>query len=226
MKHRRIALIAVLALGLAGCAQPQPAAQPTAAKSTTVAQSPTAAPSTPQTATQPPAPAPVAAPAQPAGLRSVHSPGVVTMDEALQSGQCHAQVLDGAAGYVLPDPACTPGAVDPAVTAATLATTICKTGYTTTVRPPSSQTSKFKATALAAYGIAADPSVELDHLIPLELGGANSASNLWPESNRAGATATTNPKDALENRLNKAVCSGAMTLETAWQVMLDWPHNL
>src|SRR5579872_5329391 len=40
----------------------------------------------------------------------------------------------------LPDPTCTPGSIDPAVTQATILSTICVNGYTKTVRPPVSYT--------------------------------------------------------------------------------------
>jgi hypothetical protein len=64
---------------------------------------------------------------------------------------------------------------------------------------------------------------EYDHLVSLELGGANSVSNLWPEPNKSGATGTTNPKDAVENTLHKAVCSHQVTLAAAQQAIAhDW----
>ena len=111
----------------------------------------------------------------------------------------------------LPDPRCTPGAVDPAVTQGNLRSTICHPGYTQTVRPPSSQTSKFKfEVAYPAYGDPHSKKTELDHLVSLELGGANDAANLWPES-----PPTPNPKDKVENALHAAVCSGQVTLAAA-----------
>lgn len=54
----------------------------------------------------------------------------------------------------LPDPACTPGATDPRVTQATLATTICSRGYTAIVRPPLNVTEKIK---LRGCGYVAGP---------------------------------------------------------------------
>src|ERR1700687_1954524 len=41
---------------------------------------------------------------------------------------------------ILPDPKCTPGAVDPSVTQDNIDSTICVSGYTKTVRPPVSVT--------------------------------------------------------------------------------------
>ena len=44
------------------------------------------------------------------------------------------------------------------------------------VRPPESQTEDFKfSQACPAYGLAAGTTSELDHMVPLELGGANAA---------------------------------------------------
>jgi hypothetical protein len=109
----------------------------------------------------------------------------------------------------LPDPRCTPGAVDPAVTQGNLRSTICHPGYTKTVRPSSSQTDKFKyEVAYPAYGEPHSKKTELDHLVSLELGGANDAANLWPES-----PPTPNPKDKVENALHAAVCDGKVTLK-------------
>ncbi|MGA7205825.1 MAG: hypothetical protein WBX27_14470 [Specibacter sp.] len=148
-------------------------------------------------------------------IRHVHSPRAVDVDEQLVSGKCHAGVVNAASGDYLPDPSCTPGAVDPAVTEANIASTICHSGYTATVRPPASATDRFKVASLAAYWEVEDHTVELDHLVSLEIGGANSASNLWPELNRVGATGTTNPKDAVEDTLHAAVCDHKVTLLAA-----------
>lgn len=111
----------------------------------------------------------------------------------------------------LPDPRCTPGAVDPAVTQGNLRSTICHPGYTKTVRPSSSQTDTFKyEVAYPAYREPHSKKTELDHLVSLELGGANDAANLWPEY-----PPTPNPKDKVENALHAAVCDGKVTLKAA-----------
>ncbi|TIH33788.1 hypothetical protein D4765_13980 [Subtercola vilae] len=148
-------------------------------------------------------------------LRQIHSPGTVERDLTLPAGQCHMIVVDADAGEYLPDQTCTPGAVDPAVTQESIDATICVSGYTSTVRPPSTDTNKIKTMELAAYGIAYDKTIELDHQIPLELGGANSVSNLWPEANTSTATTVNNPKDQVENDLKTAVCDHTVTLIAA-----------
>jgi hypothetical protein len=111
----------------------------------------------------------------------------------------------------LPDPRCTPGAVDPNVTQANLRVTICHPGYTKTVRPSASVTSRFKyEVAYPAYRERHSKKTELDHLVSLELGGANDAANLWPEY-----PPTPNPKDSVENALHAAVCDGRVKLTAA-----------
>jgi hypothetical protein len=125
------------------------------------------------------------------------------------AGSCHYDVLNASAGDYLPDPHCTPGATNPRVTQANLASTICKTGYTASIRPPASITGREKQASEAAYGFHGKAATtEYDHLISLELGGdPNSAQNLWPEPNKSSATGTTNPKDKVENTLRTLVCN-------------------
>ena len=110
----------------------------------------------------------------------------------------------------MPDPTCTPGAIDPAVTQQNIASTICRSGYTATVRPSTSQTNKVKSQMYKVYGIPVGTTSELDHLVSLELGGSNDIANLWPE-----VGSLPNPKDKVENDLHRAVCSGEVTLAAA-----------
>jgi hypothetical protein len=127
----------------------------------------------------------------------------------------------------LPDPACTPGVVSDRVSQDNLARTICHAGYTKTVRPPEADTEAFKKKIMVAYhesGPLGD--YELDHLVPLELGGSNDAGNLWPERNDHPGGAI-NSKDLVENALNKAVCSHKVTLAAAQQTIAsDWTTAL
>jgi len=121
----------------------------------------------------------------------------------------------------MPDPHCTPGAVNPAVTQATINQTICVSGYTKTIRPSESITEPEKLASMAAYGYSGrSPSdFEYDHLVSLELGGAvNDPRNLWPESG-----ASPNPKDAVEDTLHRMVCDGQMPLAQAQRIIAtDW----
>jgi hypothetical protein len=54
---------------------------------------------------------------------------------------------------------------------------------------------------------------EVDHLIPLELGGSNRLKNLWPEPYDIEWNARV--KDRLENHLHAMVCSGEIDLPKA-----------
>ena len=73
---------------------------------------------------------------------------------------------------------------------------------------------------MAAYGDRRGISdYEYDHFVPLELGGAtNDARNLWPEPG-----ASPNPKDAVEDYLNREVCERKMTLAHAQSaIVANW----
>ena len=131
-----------------------------------------------------------------------------------------------------PDPALTPGAINPAVRQATIGATICVAGWTATVRPPVAYTNTLKVEQIAQYGYR-DPrtaSYEEDHLIPLELGGApRDPRNLWPEPYAAsladGRATGARVKDAFETALKRAVCAGTLTLAAARAEIGDhWVH--
>ena len=135
----------------------------------------------------------------------------------LPNAACHAR-------DTLPDPTCTPGVSDPAVTQANIASTICVPGYTKTVRPTVSYTDKLKTQQMRQYGYTDSIHLhEEDHLISLELGGSPSdPKNLWPEPGQSP-----NPKDKVENALHAAVCSGRLTLTEAQnRITTDWTTGL
>ena len=122
---------------------------------------------------------------------------------------------------VLPDADCTPGVVDPKVTQDNLFQTICKKGYTQTVRPPASYTNKLKVQQIIDYGYAEKnlKDYEEDHLISLELGGSpTDPKNLWPEPQ-----ASPNPKDKIENLCNQKVCDRQISLsEAQMEIATNW----
>jgi putative intracellular protease/amidase len=115
--------------------------------------------------------------------------------------------LTSAAGAV--NATLTPGATNPAVTQATVGSTICPPGYTKTVRNVSTLV---KHAVYAEYGIprSAQRNYVSDHLMPLEVGGGNDPNNLWPEM-KAHATV----KDKLEDQMHAAVCNGSVSLADA-----------
>jgi hypothetical protein len=76
---------------------------------------------------------------------------------------------------------------------------------------------------MAAYGRSGDlRDYELDHFIPLELGGCpDCRSNLWAEPYDASLGAK--QKDRVENYLHRQVCSGEITLKEAQDAITnDW----
>ena len=116
----------------------------------------------------------------------------------------------------LPDPVRTPGAINTAVSAATVRSTICVPGYTRTIRPPVAYTSGLKHRQLdSGYAVGSDHSAadyEEDHLIPLEVGGnPTDERNLWPMP-RAGIFGA-GAKDALELEVHNRICDGRMSLD-------------
>ena len=106
----------------------------------------------------------------------------------------------------------TPGVVNPEVRQETIGETICKRGWTRTIRPPSSYTAELKLRQMREYGVGGDPAdYQEDHLISLELGGhPTDPRNLWPEPYPRAADV-----DRLENELHARVCSGDLTLADA-----------
>ena len=115
-------------------------------------------------------------------------------------------------GSVLASPTLTPGSLNPAVTQATIRSTICVRGWTATVRPASGYTSALKVEQMPKYGESGPPSgYQEDHLISLELGGnPTDPANLWPEPYPRAAEV-----DKIENALNAEVCSGRLSLAAA-----------
>lgn len=122
-----------------------------------------------------------------------------------------------------PKPELTPGAIDPNVTEQDIDDTICVPHYTATVRPSSAVTRRLKLDLMRTYAISGEPSdYELDHFIPLELGGCSDCvANLWPEPYEGDFGAR--EKDIVENHLHHLVCKHAITLSDAQAAIVrDW----
>jgi hypothetical protein len=126
----------------------------------------------------------------------------------------------------MPISSVTPGATNPRVTQSNIKTTICKSGWTKTIRPNSSYTNKIKKEELfGTYALYSNKSMgnyEEDHLISLELGGSpTNIDNLWPEPYAGVAGART--KDLVETKLKALVCVGKVTLRSAQiAIASDW----
>jgi len=111
----------------------------------------------------------------------------------------------------LPDPKLTPG-----FTRSVTKEEVCTTKTDTVRNVPDS----LKKQVFTSYKMSGnDRSVckegyEIDHLISLELGGANDIKNLWPQS-YCGSPYNAHIKDKLENELHRRVCKNEMTLKAA-----------
>jgi 5-methylcytosine-specific restriction endonuclease McrA len=93
---------------------------------------------------------------------------------------------------------------------------ICTPGWASRHRHVSDS---LRAEVYRRYGLSGRhpfPEWEVDHRVPLELGGSNAIVNLWPEHNPQ-------PKDRLEDRLHSQVCSGRLRLAKAQRIFKrDW----
>ncbi|HEX4323033.1 MAG TPA: hypothetical protein VHZ77_00215 [Gaiellaceae bacterium] len=115
---------------------------------------------------------------------------------------------------ILADPVRTPGVVNPNVTQANIRSTICRSGWTATIRPPVSYTNPLKVKQMKQYRETGSPSdYQEDHLISLEMGGnPTDPRNLWPEPYPRASE-----MDQIENELNSEICDGKLTLAQAQQ---------
>jgi hypothetical protein len=110
----------------------------------------------------------------------------------------------------LPDRLCSPGAYYPRLTQRV----ICSSSFHTGAIRNVPQAEKFQVER--EYGMAAayyGYTIEIDHIVPLELGGSNAIANLFPEP--GSGAANYHSKDALENQAKAAVCGGRLSLGAA-----------
>jgi len=79
---------------------------------------------------------------------------------------------------------------------------------------------------LKRYGLppGTHPDYEIDHLIPLCLGGSDDPSNLWPQPRRSlEQTWNAEAKDRLERLMCDMVCKGEIEIATAQEAFAtDW----
>jgi hypothetical protein len=117
-------------------------------------------------------------------------------------------------------PADNAGESDPHITQENIHQTICLSGYSRNVRPERSFTEGVKLQRMATLGLPGKISdYELDHVIPLGLGGCRDCqSNLWMEPMRTALL-----KDQVESYLHKQVCEDRLSLPEARKLITgDW----
>jgi len=117
-----------------------------------------------------------------------------------------------------PDRRCSPGAYYRGLTKRVLCSSSFHTGDIRNV--PDSE----KRAVELEYGLepkAYGSTLEIDHIVSLELGGSNDISNLYPE--RANAHPGYHVKDKLENKVHALVCAGRLSLRAARSgIASDW----
>ena len=128
----------------------------------------------------------------------------------------------GGSPAIVADVRRTPGVLNPDVTQANIRSTICKHGWTSTIRPPTDYTNALKRRQMRQYGETGSMSdYQEDHLISLELGGdPTDPRNLWPEPYPRASQ-----MDQIENDLNAQVCDGGQTLAEAQQKESEIKHT-
>lgn len=121
----------------------------------------------------------------------------------------------------LPDRRCSPGAYYSDLTQPV----ICAAGFHTGAIRNVPQSEKFAVER--EYGMAASyygRAIEIDHLVPLELGGSNAIANIFPEP--GSGPLSYHAKDRLENRLHDLVCAGTVSLAAArTAIAANWVHE-
>jgi hypothetical protein len=121
----------------------------------------------------------------------------------------------------LPDRRCSPGAYYSRLTKSVICSPSFRTG------PIRNVPVSIKHQVEAAYGLkprSYGSTLEIDHIISLELGGSNDPSNLYPErATFADGSPGFHVKDKLENAAHRAVCAGTIGLRAAQrQIAGNW----
>jgi hypothetical protein len=152
----------------------------------------------------------------------------VTLPPA-ESG-CHTRLLNG---LPVPDPKCTPGAINPTITAEVLRDPAFRTACVrqqVTAEHEKAQTYNWYSIPHPVNNGRGSQSCELDHLVSLELGGADTLDNIWPQCGPPGmplAQRYFKQKDIVENFLSWRVKRGEMDLTQAQKgIASNWTQYL
>jgi hypothetical protein len=152
------------------------------------------------------------------------------LTQATSTSNCATKTING---FPVPDSSCTPGAVNPTVTLEVLQGGEFKTGCE---RDKASSAQK-KAGTYDAYNIdhpdnntGKNQTCELDHLISLEIGGADTIDNIWPQCGPSDAELADRYfkiKDSVENYLAAEVKAGDIPLNEAQNgIAHDWTQYI
>ena len=136
-------------------------------------------------------------------------------------------------GHLIPDPKCSPGAVNPSLTLKVLKTK----GFTTKCVRNMATTPAQKAKTYDWYDLdkptnnsGKTMTCELDHIVSLQLGGADTLDNLWPQCGPKGVALPKRHfklKDDVENYLARQIKAGKIPLKEAQKgIAEDWTQYL
>lgn len=145
-------------------------------------------------------------------------------------GSCHVRFING---FPAPDPDCTPGAINPTITVEVLR----NHSFRTRCLRNMATTEQEKGQVYSWYGIrhprknyGDTQTCELDHVIPLELGGSDQLENIYPQCGPENVPLEQRAfkrKDTVENYLAWAVKTGQMDLSAAQRgIASNWLQYL
>jgi hypothetical protein len=136
------------------------------------------------------------------------------------AGSCKIQVHNR---HRYPDPKCTPGSLNPTVKVGVLKSAGFSTQCIRNQATGSSETQK--SIVFRWYGVRSDQTCEKDHFVPLEVGGADTLDNIWPQCGPSGATGTARyfrQKDTVEGYLARQVKAGMSQQAAEQGIKSDW----
>jgi hypothetical protein len=149
------------------------------------------------------------------------------------SDTSHGCTTGTKSGFPVPDPNCTPGAVNPTVTISVLKNHAFGTGCIrdcVTSEGDKNSTYGFYAIPHPSNNEGSNQTCELDHLVSLELGGADTLDNIWPQCGPNQAALLLRyfkQKDMVENYLAAQVKAGKIDLGEAQRgIATDWTQYL
>jgi|GEM_PF-3018967 len=136
-------------------------------------------------------------------------------------------------GFPVPDPRCSPGAVNPSLTLDILKNPRFRTDCVrnkATSATLKNRTYGWYGTKMPGNNVGAAQTCELDHIISLELGGADTLDNIWPQCGPSKVSLWNRyfkQKDTVENYLAFMVQQGNISMTTAQRgIALNWSQFL
>ena len=170
------------------------------------------------------------------GTEACSAEGTTCTSEYLFTWQAPADASCAAivrAGELFPDARCTPGGINPSVTAEILRDPAWRTRCLRNCQTSEAEKHivyRWYAIRKPRENSGENQVCELDHLVPLELGGADGLGNIWPECGPDNASLRQRNfkiKDRVENYLADEVRAGRMPLRAAQRgIAQDWSQYL